>query len=217
MFKLTVHTETFVCIQCSFPATECTIGLCTFVLALMLKDIAHYAPCCIKKAFWVKICIKTLQTPHFSGNRAHATSRTTNSHVTSTYARAHACALPLLSARRTSQELWLVLSCSFICVFFGLFFFVNTDCNGLKVLERKLACTPWMSLQVFEEFAQHAADKRLFGFCLITLLRCLLDHFRHCIQKEKAAQISCQIVTCNVCRWNNDFIIMALYCKRKHD
>ena len=43
--------------------------------------------------------------------------------------------------------------------------------------------------EVFEEFAQHATDERLFGFCLIMLLRRLLDHFRHCIQKEKAADI----------------------------
>ena len=120
--------------------------LCTFVLALMLKDIAHYAPCCIKKAFWVKICIKTLQTPRFSGNRAHATSRTTNSHVTSTYARAHACALPLLSARRTSQELWLVLSCRknvlFVC-FLVCFLSIQTVTVWKCLKENWLAPHEW--------------------------------------------------------------------------
>ena len=67
--------------------------LCIFVLALMLKDIAHYAPF-VLRSFRIKNNVlgkKNLtykpHSPYFSGNR-HAISH----HVISTYARAHACA-----------------------------------------------------------------------------------------------------------------------------
>ena len=183
----------------------------------------------------------------------------TNSHVTSAYARACIRTTFVASPSRVDfSKLWLVPS------YRKKFFFGSIQTATVwKCLKRKLWLDPMNELatmaEIFEEFAQQQikgcsglSSLKTYATLLlnITLLRRLLDHFRHCIQREKVADIlpNCDLSESSLashtfsdrvpatrndrrCRtervWSarlkpagetiRDFIIMVLYCKRKHN